>query len=226
MPGENASMITDTIRQLNRVTFIHSAVMVLMLGVLIGLLVNRDPDTRSLVIALVVYVVLIVAVSILLIVVTRRTDKALMREIASASPAIAADQSAQVAPAQIVRRRIARKRDAYVAGYAPAPPPALVLMLRVIAPEGARLAVALAPASALGNRARSHVGVRLDPAHPDVAVLDPAAEPEAMKSQYAAATALPGFKKPPTGWASTSLSALYGLATGLLVGIGIGFLLP
>ncbi|MGH3350753.1 MAG: hypothetical protein ACRDPS_08820, partial [Nocardioides sp.] len=182
----------------------------------------------SLLVALVVYFVLVVAVSILLIVVARRTDKALMREVASASPAIAADRSAHVAPApaQVVRRRISRKRNAYVAGYAPTSPPAIVMMLRVIAPEGARLAIALAPTSALGNRARSYVGVRLDPAHPDVAVLDSTAAPEAMKTQYESAMALPGFKKPPIGWGSTSLFALCGVAAGLLVGIGAGLLLP
>lgn len=221
-------MITDAIRRLTRVTFVHTAAMVLMPGVLWGTIIRGTPEINSLLIAIAVYAVLIVAVTILMIMVIRRTDAALIQEVVAASPAIALGQPVHAAPspAQIVRRRISRKRNAFVAGYAPAPPPALVVMLRVIAPEGARLAVALAPAAAISGRARSHVGVRLDPAHPDAAVLDPAASPEEMRVQYDAAMALPGFKKPPIGWGSTTRSALYGLGAGLLAGLVIGLLLP
>lgn len=221
-------MITDAIRLLTRVTFAHTAVMVLMVGILWGTIIGGGPEIGSLLIALVVYVVLVVTVSIIFVVVTRRTDKALIQEAVSASPAIVGGQHGYAAPspAQIVRRRISRKSNAYAAGYAPAPPPALVMMLRVIAPEGARLAIALAPTTVITSRARSHVGVRLDPTHPDVAVLDPSASPEEMRVQYEAAMALPGFKKPAVGWGSTTRWALYGLAAGLSAGLVIGLLLP
>jgi hypothetical protein len=221
-------MITDAIRRLNRVMFIHTTVMVLMLGIACGLIVDPTSEFSGILIALLAWVVLMVAVSIAHVVVTRRTNNALLAQTATASRAILETQPSfsTANPAQIVRRRVARRQSSYVLGYAETPPPALVMMLRVITPAGARLAIALAPPAAIPGRASSHVGVRLDPAHPDVAVLDPAGSPDEMRVQYESAMALPGFKKLAVGWGSTARSASYGLATGLSVGFVIGLLLP
>lgn len=125
-----------------------------------------------------------------------------------------------------MRRRIAGKYDAFLSGYAPIRPPAIAMMVSVIAADGVRLAMALAPTTAIASRTRSYIGVRLDPRHPDVAVLDPNAAPEEMRAQYEAAMAVPGFSKPSVGWGTTARWGCYGPATGTAVGLVIGFLLP
>lgn len=225
---ENGLMITDAIRQLTRVTFIFTAALVLMPGILWGVIVGDASEITPILVALGVYAALIVAATILMIVSVHRSDKALMQEVVSASPAIAGRQPVHTVPnpARIVRSRISGRRNAFVTGYAPVPPPALVTTMRVISPDGPRLAIALAPKTAISGRARSYIGVRLDPAHPDVAVLDPLATPEEMRVQYEAAMALPGSTKPSIGWGSTTRWTLYGLAAGLSAGFVIGLLLP
>lgn len=184
-------MIADTLLRLARMNCLYTAVLVFMPGMLWGSVVAGSPAFSSFLTTLAVWGVLFVATWTLLLMSIRRSDKALLREVERASPMIADRRPDHTVPmpAQIVRARFARRRNGFVGGYAPVPPPALTLMLSVIAPEGARHAIALAPASTVRGRARAHIGVRLDPAHPDVAVLDPSASPERMRAQYEAAMA-------------------------------------
>lgn len=218
-------MIASTLRRQSRILFVYSAVMFLGPGVLAGFAIGHGESGAALLGAVVVWAVLLLAAGVAQIVVVRRSDRALQEYVAAASPAIAGDHDAPLAPAQVVRRRVARRSTSFVVGFAGPHPPALALLLRALAPDGPRLAVALVPLQAGVYRARSYVGVRVGSAHPDVAVLDPAATPETMEKEYESALARPGSARPPVGWADATRSALAGWAGGLVLGLVVGVLL-
>lgn len=223
---ENALMIASLLRRQGRILLVYSAVMFLGPGVLAGFALGRGRSAGALVGAVVVWAVLLLVVGVAQVVVARRSDRALQTYVAAASPALAGDPTAPLAPAQVVRRRVARRSTSYVVGFAAPHPPAIALLLRVLAPDGGRLAMALVPLRPGTYRAGSYVGVRVGAAHPDVAVLDPAATPETMRKEYESALRRPGTVLPPVGWADATRSALAGWVGGLLLGLVVGVLLP
>lgn len=218
-------MIESSIALMGRYTLVYNAVMFVMLGMLLGFVLGDADGASALVVALLVWVVVLVATAVIGSVLMGRANRGLLEHVGTASPAVAQDSAAELAPAQVVRHRLARRSTGYVAGFAAQHPLAFSVLVRVMAAEGPRLAVALAPPRAGGYRAGSFLGVRLGVEHPDVAVLDPAATPATMEKQYAAALARPGAVRPPLGWGSTTLWAAAGVVAGLVIGLVVGVLL-
>lgn len=218
-------MIASVLRRQSRILFVYGAVMFLGPGLLVGFGIGGGESEAALLGAVVVWAVLLLVAGVAQIVVVRRSDRALQAYVSAASPAIATDPDAPLVPAQVVRRRVARRSTSYVVGFAAPRPPAFALLLRVLAPDDARLAVALVPLQSRACRAGSYVGVRVGAGHPDVAVLDPAAAPEVMQKEYESALARWG-SRPAVGWADATRSALGGWVSGLVLGLVVGVLLP
>lgn len=212
------------LRWQGRNVIVQCFLLALIVGVLIGEIVNPNENVGGLFTIFVIWVVLLFAVVGAGKTMGRRADQRLRAYVSANSPAIGQDPDAPLAPAQVVRRRPATADQSFVAGYAPAAPPAFAVLLRVVAAEGPRLALALMPSNIAGHR-RSYVGVRLDPGTPDVAVVDVGAAPEAMGEQYAAGLAASGGRGPSVVWGSTALWAAGWYAAGLVVGLVIGLLL-
>lgn len=152
---------------------------------------------------------------------SRRADRRLWHAVAAASEEIVRGTvDAVPAVGRVVRRRVARRFPAYLAGTPePVPGPGMILVVTALVDDGARRVAALAPAGIGLMSRKATVAVLLHPVEREAAVLDPGVTPgqlAAIGTDPRWGTArLPTDRQVVGGYSTLVAVALLGVGAGL-----------
>jgi hypothetical protein len=143
-------------------------------GIILGAIVAAPDDLGVFLTVVLVGIAVSAAGAVYSLRVSGRVERRLRDEARDGSAELVSGDGGTLAPAMVVRRRVGGQHPAFVAGQAePVGETSVVTMLTALAPDGARLALALVPPeTGVRLKRKEVVGVRLHPTRPDVAVLD------------------------------------------------------
>lgn len=216
--------MSGMLNDLSRFTRATIFVQTFATGIILGAIVALSEVWQAALIMLGVGLVVMVGWSIGVMLVTRRFDTRLRRDIVRASTDIVADPArASRAPGRVVRRRVAARWPGFVLGQAAAASTsAVVLVVTVLDGDTARRAAALIPAQlGLHIRRGEPVQVALHPTDLEVAVLDDVVTRADLAALDAdprwQSVGLPTDRSVTGGWPGIVLAAVLGLGAGLAV---------